>query len=154
MVKKCQLIVFILCLSIWSNLSAQILHPVKWSYGSMRMGKNEALLFFKATMDNGWHIYSVNQKDGGPVKTNFSFTPATNYRLIGNIQEPTPLAKFDKSFNMNVLYFGNSVVFQQKVSFRHIQDNKIIIKGTLNFMVCNDERCLPPEDVKFSILLK
>ncbi len=54
--------------------SAQIMDPVKWSYGAKKTGKNEAVIFLKATIDDGWHIYSTKQKDGGPVKTTFTET--------------------------------------------------------------------------------
>jgi DsbC/DsbD-like thiol-disulfide interchange protein len=140
-----------ICLFMLNRINAQILHPVKWSYGSKKTGNNEAVLFFKATIENGWHIYSVNQKDGGPVKTSFIFNPATGYSLAGNIHEPIPVTKYEKSFAINVSYFLNTVTFQQKIK---LTTNHPIVKGTLNFMVCNDQRCLPPEDVEFSILLK
>jgi hypothetical protein len=130
------------------SLKAQILTPVKWSYGCKRTGPNEAVLFIKATIDDGWHIYSVNQVDGGPVKTSFTFAPSGDYKLAGKVTEPKPITHYEKSFSMNVSYFDHSVVFQQKIKLAVV---KTVVKGSLNFMVCNDQKCLPPEDVDFSI---
>lgn len=134
-----------------SSTFCQVLHPVKWSYGIKRINRNEAIVYMKASIDDGWHIYSVNQADGGPVRTSFIFTPSKDYQLLGEIAEPKPITKFEDAFNMNVKYLENSVVFQQKVRLKSAHP---IIVGKLNFMVCNNQKCLPPEDINFSIPIK
>ena len=134
-----------------TGLFAQILKPVKWSYAAKRISKTEAVLLLKATIDNGWHIYSTRQKEGGPVKTEFTFTPSKDYALIGTVAEPKPVTKFENAFKMNVLYFEKSAVFQQKIKLNKDQTN---IKGKVEFMVCNDKQCLPPDDFEFNIPVK
>ena len=134
-----------------TGLFAQILQPVKWSYAAKRISKTEAVLLLKATIDNGWHIYSTRQKEGGPVKTEFTFTPSKDYALIGTVAEPKPVTKFENAFKMNVLYFEKSAVFQQKIKLNKDQTN---IKGKVEFMVCNDKQCLPPDDFEFNIPVK
>ena len=134
-----------------TGLFAQILQPVKWSYAAKRISKTEAVLLLKATIDNGWHIYSTRQKEGGPVKTEFTFTPSKDYALIGIVAEPKPVTKFENAFKMNVLYFEKSAVFQQKIKLNKDQTN---IKGKVEFMVCNDKQCLPPDDFEFNIPVK
>lgn len=134
-----------------SSLFAQILTPVRWSYAAKKISKTEAVLLIKATIDNGWHIYSTQQKDGGPVKTVINFTPAKNYAIYGALAEPKPVTKFEQTFKMNVSYFEKSVIFQQKIK---LKKDDTSIKGTLEYMVCNDKQCLPPEDVNFSIVVK
>ncbi|WP_419802218.1 protein-disulfide reductase DsbD domain-containing protein [Mucilaginibacter sp.] len=134
-----------------TGLFAQILKPVKWSYAAKRISKTEAVLLLKATIDNGWHIYSTRQKEGGPVKTEFTFTPSKDYALIGIVAEPKPVTKFENAFKMNVLYFEKSAVFQQKIKLNKDQTN---IKGKIEFMVCNDKQCLPPDDFEFNIPVK
>lgn len=130
---------------------AQILTPVKWSYGAKKTSKNEATLFFKATIDKGWHIYSLNVGEGGPIKTDFTFTSSKGFTLVGKVIEPKPIKKFEKSFNMNVTYFENAVIFQQKIKLHTAQTT---VKGKLEFMTCNDQKCLPPDDIDFSIAIK
>jgi hypothetical protein len=102
----------------------------------------------KAAIDEGWHIYSASQADGGPVKTSFFFTPAKDYMLIGKITEPTPVTKFENTFGINVSYFEHSVTFRQKIG---LKTGYAVVKGKLTYMVCNNEKCLPPEDVQFSV---
>jgi DsbC/DsbD-like thiol-disulfide interchange protein len=134
-----------------SALKAQILHPVKWSYAAKKTGKNEAVIFIKADIDDGWHIYSQTMKDGGPIKTSFTFSPSAIYTLVGNTVEPTPITRNEKVFNMAVSYFEKSVVFQQKI---RLKTKQTTVKGTLEYMTCNDKQCLPPEDVEFTVEVK
>lgn len=134
-----------------TGLFAQILQPVKWSYAAKKISKTEAVLLMKATIDNGWHIYSSQQKDGGPIKTSFTFTPSKDYAVNGAVAEPKPVTKFENTFKMNVSYFEKSVVFQQKIKLKKDQVN---IKGSLEYMVCNDKQCLPPENIDFNIPVK
>ncbi|MGI4020108.1 MAG: protein-disulfide reductase DsbD N-terminal domain-containing protein [Janthinobacterium lividum] len=147
--KKLTLVIVLSFLS--AGLFAQVLAPVKWSYAAKKINKTEAVLLIKATIDNGWHIYSTQQKDGGPVKTSFTFTPSKDYAINGAIAEPKPTTKFEQVFKMNVSYLEKSVVFQQKIKLKQDQTN---IKGKIEYMVCNDKQCLPPDDVDFSIPVK
>lgn len=133
------------------NASSQILKPVKWSYAAKKTSKTEATIFIKATVDEGWHLYSQYMADGGPVKTTFKFEPSKGYKLVGKTVEPKPIVKFEKSFNMNVSYFEKSVIFQQKVK---LTGATATVKGTLEYMVCDDSQCLPPETVDFSVPVK
>lgn len=145
------MVALVVTMMLMIESQAQILTPVKWSYAARKVGKDEAVVLVKATLNKGWHLYSQFVKDGGPVKTTFSFTPSKSYNLIGKTQEPTPVSKYEKAFGMTVSYFENVVVFQQRVKLKTTQ---IIVKGSVEFMVCNDEQCLPPDVVEFAIQVK
>jgi len=133
------------------NAFSQILKPVTWSYAAKKTSPTEATLYIKATIDKGWHIYSQNVGEGGPVKTAFTFPSNKTYAIVGKTIEPKPVKKFETTFKMDVSYFENSVIFQQKVKFK---GKTTVINGTVEFMVCDDKQCLPPEEVAFSIPVK
>lgn len=143
--------VLVLTVLLSTTLNAQILKPVKWAYAAKRLSKTEAVILIKATIDNGWHIYSQHVGDGGPIPTSFAFVPGASYALIGKAIEPKPISKFEKTFNMNVSYFEKGVVFQQRIKLKAAQT---VVKGKLEYMACNDHQCLPPEEVSFSIPVK
>ena len=84
---------------------AQILKPVTWSYGAKRISASEAVIFLKANIDNGWHIYSQNIGNDGPTKTVFTYASSKAYKLSGKTIEPKPISHFDKVFGMPVGYF-------------------------------------------------
>ena len=130
---------------------AQIEAPVKWSYAAKRLPNNEAVIFLRATIQDGWHIYSQNVKDGGPIKTSFTFAKSNQYTLVGNASEPTPLSKYEDAFKMDVSYFEKTVTFQQKIKLK--SPNVTAVKGQLEYMTCNNKKCLPPEDVDFTVPL-
>lgn len=134
------------------SAKAQIINPVHWSYAAKKTSPTEAVVLLKATVDKGWHIYSQTVKDGGPIKTSFTFDPSAAYTLAGKTQEPKPITKMEKTFDMEVSYFENTVVFQQKVKLKG--NGPVTVKGKLEFMSCNDQKCLPPDEVAFSIPVK
>lgn len=146
--KKLLLLMAVLLISAASY--AQIESPVKWSYAAKKLNNNEAVVFLRATIQDGWHIYSLNVGDGGPIKTSFKFNPSKEYALIGAVAEPAPIKKYEEAFKMNVTYFEKTVTFQQKIK---LKGKVSAIKGQLEYMTCNDKKCLPPEDVDFSIPL-
>ena len=145
--KKLLMILFALMLTIGAY--AQIEAPVKWSYAAKRISPTEAVVLLKATIQPGWHIYSQTVKEGGPIKTSFVFMPSKEFTLVGKAIEPKPATKFEKAFKMNVSYFEKEVVFQQKIKVKSA--NAITVKGKLEYMVCNDIKCLPPEEVNFTV---
>ncbi|QJD80732.1 protein-disulfide reductase DsbD domain-containing protein [Spirosoma rhododendri] len=134
------------------SAKAQIINPVHWSYAAKKTSPTEAVVFLKATMDKGWHIYSQNVKEGGPIKTSFTFDSSPAYALVSKTQEPKPITKLEKTFDMEVSYFENSVIFQQKVKLKG--NGPVTVKGKLEYMSCNDHKCLPPDEVAFSIPVK
>lgn len=128
---------------------APIKNHVKWSHFTKRTSPTEGTIFIKATIDSGWHIYSQHIEEGGPTKTEFTFTPSKGYSLVGKTIEPKALSKFDKFFKMNVGWFEKEVVFTQKIKLR--SSNATAIKCKLEFGICNDKTCLPPDEATFNI---
>jgi len=132
--------------------SAQLEQPVTWSYAAKKISPKEAILYIKASIEPGWHLYSQKIKAGGPVPTTFSFAPSKVYTRNGVVIEPKPIEKEEKVFNMTVGYFENSAIFQQKIKL--VGKTPFAVKGKLEYMVCNDAQCLPPTEVEFNIPVK
>ena len=135
-----------------TSLNGQILEPVKWSTSVEKISDSDYDLVIKATIDKGWHLYAQSIPDDGPIPTTFSFeTQDDAFQLIGKPTEETGHTDFDKVFEMNIKYFENSTTFKQRI--RVLTDDKIEILGTVEFMVCDDMRCLPPteEEIMFSV---
>lgn len=152
--KKNKLLIALLLMvgGFTSKLMAQIVSPVKWSYAAKRNNSKDVTLYIKATMEKGWHIYSLNQPSGGPIKTSFSFEKGKDYVFVGKVIEQKPIIKFEKVFDINVMYFEGMVVFIQKIKLQRSQSKKVIaIKGKVEFMACSNEECLPPDEVTFCI---
>lgn len=138
-------------LFVANGVSAQILTPVKWDYGAKKINENEAVIFLRAKMDDGWHIYSQDVEDGGPIKTSFTFAASKDYTLVGKTAQPKPKTKYEDVFSMDVSYFDKEVVFQQRVK---LTNGTATVRGTLEFMACDATSCLPPEEVDFAIAIK
>ena len=142
----------VILLGISSLAQAQIERPVTWTFAAKPGAAGEATLTATATIAGSWHIYSQFIEDGGPVPTSFEFSPSPDYELVGKVAEsPAPVKAFEKAFNMNIAYFPKRAVFSQKIRLKAPQAT---VKGTATFMVCNDEKCLPPDEQEFSIEVK
>ena len=148
--KKITLILSLVFFTAFGAL-AQLDNHVTWSYAAKKISKTEAMVYLKATIDGDWHIYSQNIKPGGPNKTIFTFAKSKDFTLVGKTIEPKAITKYEKVFKMDVAYFESEVVFRQKVK---LNKNATIVKGTVEFMVCNETQCLPPSEVSFSIPVK
>jgi len=130
---------------------SQVLEPVKWSFKTEQTGPGEATLLLIAKVDKGWHLYSQDIPDGGPRPTVFTFNPGEGYSLVGNVTEPKGVEEYDPNFEMNLKFFSGTVFFKQKIKL--LASKPFSVTGTLEFMCCDDKRCLPPTDVDFSFHL-
>jgi thiol:disulfide interchange protein DsbD len=132
--------------------NAKIYDPVKWSFASEKYNDKEYNLIITAKIEKGWHVYSQFIEDGGPIPTSFEFMPSSDYKLVGRVTEsPKAETAFDKTFDMQIAWHKDQVVFKQKVLLK-VAETKI--SGMLEFMVCDDQRCLPSEEVEFTIAIQ
>ncbi|NOY37526.1 MAG: thioredoxin fold domain-containing protein [Chlorobi bacterium] len=141
-------LLFIVVLVMSLNLQAQILDPVKWRFHVEQTGREEAVLVFTADIDPTWHLYAQDIPPGGPIPTSFSFNKSPDYELVGKVTEKTEgEVILDPSFNMKLKLFSDQAIFHQKIKI--LTEKAFSITGTLEFMSCDDERCLPPKEVDF-----
>tara|TARA_R110002050_G_scaffold261556_1_gene401635 strand:- start:120747 stop:122768 length:2022 start_codon:yes stop_codon:yes gene_type:complete len=141
MKNKIALILFVIGLSV----NAQIFNPVKWSASVEKISDTEYKLISKATIDEGWHLYSQNIPEGGPIATTFTYdVEKDNIKLIGSTSEEEGHEINDPIFGIQIRFFENRAVFKQKVK---IQEGITTVNGTVEFMVCDDIRCLPPSKI-------
>jgi thiol:disulfide interchange protein DsbD len=132
--------------------SAQIFTPVEWEFSQKQLSDTEIELQFKATIDDGWHLYSQHITDDGPVPTEFTFITEGGYELIDGVTEGEPIEEFDPNFDMVLKYFGHEAIFIQKIKVTAAED--FSLDGNVYFMVCDEAQCLPPEEVEFSFEIK
>lgn len=135
-----------------TTLFSQVLAPVKWSFSVKEAGNCEAELTLTATIEKGWHLYSQKPVEDGPVPTTFTFIKSASYELAGKTKEPKGITKHEPVFGADLTFFEHEAVFTQKIKIKSEKD--FVVKGSLEFMVCDDGRCLPPETVNFEFKVK
>ena len=129
---------------------AQILEPVKWQFSSNKISDTEFELVFEASIDQHWHLYSQDIPMAPPATT-FVFEEGNGFELLGKVTEESKvIEEFDPNFDMTLKYFAYKAVFKQKVK---LLSEGAVVKGYLNYMCCDDTKCLPPTDVDFSFEL-
>ncbi|MFK5854573.1 MAG: protein-disulfide reductase DsbD family protein [Bacteroidota bacterium] len=139
-----------LFLLITFGLKAQILEPVSWSFSSNKINDKEYELVFKADIDMHWHLYSQDIPMSPPA-TRFTFNENGDYTLVGDVtEESTVIEEYDPNFEMTLKYFANEAIFKQKIL---LTGEGASVKGVLEFMSCDDTKCLPPTEVDFNFTL-
>ena len=141
-------IVSICLLLIAVVAQAQIQEPVKFKSELKTLAAGEAEIVFTATIDKGWHVYSTDLGDGGPISATFNVEKISGATVVGKLQpKGKEIASYDKLFEMNVRYFESTAQFVQKLK---LTGGDYKIEGFLEYGACNDENCLPPTQVEFN----
>ena len=142
-----KLIIFFTALTFFS--SAQIFEPVKWDFSQKQISENTIELTFRATIDDGWYVYSQDAGDG-PVSTEFTFiNNGENYAISNDlVQEGVPIEEFDPNFDAVLKYFKKEALFTLDIHV--ISTDDFVLKGDVYFMTCDSTQCLPPEALEFS----
>ena len=137
------LMFLLLSISVFS----QIYNPVNWYFSQKQISDSEIQLQFKATIEKGWHLYSQNISEDGPVPTTFTFIIEKD-TSVEKLNEPVSKEEFDPNFDMVLKYFSDEVVFTRNIKYE--EGEKINISGYVDFMVCDETQCLPPDYAEFS----
>ena len=131
---------------------AQIQEPVKFKTELKNVSATEVEIVFTASIEQGWHVYSTDLGDGGPISATFNTDKLTGAQLDGKLRPVgKEIASFDKLFEMDVRYFEHTAQFVQKLK---LTGGDYQVTGYLEYGACNDENCLPPTQVEFSFFGK
>lgn len=128
----------------------QIFEPVKWTHELKITGPASGEIVHKATIEKNWHLYGMNIPENGPRPTQIVYEKLVNAQKTGSIIAKSKLIDvYDNSFQMNLSWYANEAVFVQKISFQDATQVKV--EGYVEYMACDDERCLPPAQDEFSL---
>ncbi len=144
--------IILLFLLITLPLSAQILEPVKWNITEQKVDESTLELHFKATIEEGWHLYSNELPDGGPLATEVTYTTLEGVELSGELaSNKKSVEEYVELFSMVLNFFEKEVTFVQRLK---ILSPDYKIEGAIRYMGCNNLTCLTPttEEFDFSSL--
>lgn len=128
-------------------VQAQIQDPVTFNSELKILAADEAEVVFTAAINKGWHVYSTDLGDGGPISATFNVEKISGAEVVGKLKPVgKEISTFDKLFEMKVRYFENTAQFVQKLK---LTGGAYQIEGYLEYGACNDENCLPPTQVPF-----
>jgi cytochrome c biogenesis DsbD-like protein len=127
--------------------------PVHWNFSAKKIDGNTYEIHISATIDAPWHTYSQWTPADGPLPTKIIFTQNPLVALNGKTRELGELHRIhDKTFGVDVHFFEGGVDFVQALRLKG--NTKTAITGTVEFMTCNERKCLPPKKIPFTILLQ
>lgn len=148
--RRKNVLLLLVLLTGWTGLAAQVIKPVTWKFSVNRVDAQKVEVIADATIEEPWHLYSTNLPEGGPVATSLNFDASDLYQPIGKLQEvPEAKVSFDETFEMEVGYFSKKARIIQQLEVSSAE--ALNIKGYVEFMACDDARCLPPDQVDFDL---
>lgn len=130
---------------------SQILEPVEWSTSVEKISDDTYILVSKANIEKGWHLYAQDVPEDGPIPTTFSYNLDEEVVLLGLTKELEGHIVDDPVFLMKIKYFEEYAEFRQAIK---VSNNRLSsVLGEVEFMVCDDTRCLPPSyiDLEFNL---
>ncbi|NNK88470.1 MAG: DUF255 domain-containing protein [Flavobacteriaceae bacterium] len=145
---KLKSLILLLFLAISFISKAQIIEPVTWEFDTKDLGNGQYELYFIASMEEKWALYSQFVDEGGPIPTSFDFQTNEGFEKIEAVVEleENKVTKNDPIFDMVVSKFYDKATFVQKIK---LLSEEVTISGFLTYQACDDEKCLMPTDVPF-----
>jgi hypothetical protein len=143
-----------LSLIIFLAVSLQAQNPVTWTFSSKKLGDKKFEIHLTATIQSGWHLFSQKQPDDAiAIPTGFTINNNPLLELDGKIKEIGKMEKFhDAKLEVSANQYADKVDFVQVVKLKaNVVTN---VSGNVEFQTCNDEKCLPPKKINFTIALK
>ena len=140
--KKSILFFLLLCVNL---VEAQIDEPVKWSTSVEKISDSEYALITKASIESGWHLYSQDVPENGPIPTRFTYSDSDGaFKMVDKTSEGKGHTINDPIFDMKIKYFEDHAIF---IQFVNVLGDKTTLNGFVEFMACDDSKCLPPTEV-------
>ena len=142
--KRIYLLLYVSVLTLLSQ--AQMVNPVRFTAELKPLVGNDAEIVFSGTIDPGWHVYSTDMGNDGPISATFNTVKMDGVETVGSLQPRGKVLKqYDKMFGMELRFFEEEATFVQKIRFTKPQYD---IECYLEYGACSDEMCLPPTHVE------
>ncbi len=134
----------------------QIVDPVQWKFTGKLLSETEAEITASATIEDKWHVYalkvSADPNASGPIPTSLRLDASARYTPVGKVTEGKYITHHDPNFDMDLNYFEQSATFKQKIKFNG--PLPLEVKGVLEYMACDDSKCIFPAPMPFTVVLQ
>jgi len=147
-------IIFGFTLLLFGGIVNAQLNPVTWTFTATKIGDKTYEVHMKATLQNGWHLYSQIQPENAFANpTTFTFNKNPLLKLDGKIREVGKMEKFHEAkLDLSANQYSNTVDFVQVVKVK--VNAKTTLTGSVEYQTCDDKKCLPPRTVTFSAAIQ
>jgi thiol:disulfide interchange protein DsbD len=150
------LAVIVMAVALQAQEAEPKLNPVKWTLAVPAQAgvgaRIEALV--TATVEEGWHLYSLKQLEGGPIATQIAVPGPQHFKLAGVIDAPVPLTAHEEAFDMSVEFYFGEIEFRLPVEInRDAKTGPHKLTVTARYQACDNKQCLPPKTVRLEKMI-
>lgn len=136
-----KLLAIIVVIASSSFAKAQVEDPVSWSFKANKIDGKKYEITINASIEQGWHLYSISLPEGGPIPTTFKFTQTPDFKLNDKVKEITKSTKEkDEVFNLELSFFAKEATFSQVVELTNVESTTI--EGTIEYQACYADKCI------------
>ena len=122
---------------------------VTWKSSVEPLGGDAYRIVLEAAIPAGYHMYDMGPYEGGPTATTIVLTPGEGVQLDGPVEQLTKAhTYYDELFGMQIGTLSGKPRFAQKV---HLATAKGTVAAQLEWMICNDSSCMPPDETELTI---
>ena len=122
---------------------------VTWKSSVEPLGGDAYRIVLEAAIPAGYHMYDMGPYEGGPTATTIVLTPGEGVQLDGPVEQLTKAhTYYDELFGMQIGTLSGKPRFAQKV---HLATAKGTVTAQLEWMICNDSSCMPPDETELTI---
>lgn len=137
--------------SSWSQIGSR--NPVDWKITIKKISDGQYEILGEASPNSGWHVYSAFLPENTAIPTSIHINPTAGVKLLGTITEkPAPEIHYDESFKAELKWHKKKATFAQKIEVT--QPGKVNVTGYVEYMACNDETCMPPDQIEFNFTVE
>lgn len=127
-------------------------NTITWETSVIKNSDTEYTLVFKGILKDGWHLYSQNLPEDGPLPTTFTFENNNeSFELVGTTTESETHTVYEEIFEMETSYFEKEAIFNQKIKLLNPDTESIVVVAS--YQTCDDEACTfePGESLIFQL---
>lgn len=143
---------------LWAPFSesAEAQNPTKWS---LEVPTPQAGVFapgakadakVSVAIEPGWHLYALDQPQGGPIPTTIDLVENSKFKTAGDVVSPKPIQEFDPNFKIDTKFFKDKAEFGVPLeALESAAVSDVALK--IRFQLCNDTLCLPPKTIRLTV---
>lgn len=140
---------------VLTAFAADAQSPTKWRLEGVESTKrmsagSKVKVSVAVDVEPGWHLYALNQPEGGPIPTTIVAAEDSPFRIAGEIVTPKPIQQFDPNFKIDTKFFKDGASFSVPLEAVAETDGAAVALK-IRFQLCNDTVCLPPKTIKLTV---
>lgn len=123
-----------------------------WSTGTAVEPGEQGTLELSGVVQEGWHVYALTQRPGGPTALRISIDDNPVASQVGAPSGTTPESRHDPSFDLDTQFYTRSFAVHVPVAVKPgVATGGQVVPVSIRFQTCSARECRPPRTIHLSV---